>query len=564
MSSRVPEIRGQLVILPEMLAERVERGPHKARFFMYLAGELDLLLYKSAWMGTPPYNRPTLMAVIFYAMYSGHFEYENIVKFVDDSIGAQWILNGMCVPSYKTVERTIGAFLEELDSAFAQILTLCEQQELIGGERCYTDGVKVQANASKHKAMSYEFLGKKITRGKEDLKILFATLREIVDEWDATEEDFQDVVLEDAAIVNKGLRSMHQESLDKKQEHIFNKDFEETADQRQAQVESKIEEIKRELKILENVEPEKQDATIEALNNVAFINKRVTRMEAAKSELEDKWKAENGNKKIPDGQQINFTDSDSCIMQTKHHGVQQCYNNFAIVDYKANIIMGCYSSNNSSDQVSLMPCIERTEQTYGSLEGYTLGSDAGFFSARNISYTQNKGINFYASYPEAKSTYAKDKFKYNGDTDAYTCPEGNMLTAPDGTKDFKTRIYCNESACSICPKHGDCTKAKDGVRRIERDMEGDILREGAREKASSAEGREILRMRKSVPEPVWGNIKTQDGFIQMHYRGIEKAGFEFELHCLIQNIRKLLKVYLKSTSFQDIVHSKYGDYCKVA
>jgi hypothetical protein len=64
-------------------------------------------------------------------------------------------------------------------------------------------------------------------------------------------------------------------------------------------------------------------------------------MEDAKSELEDKWKTANGNKKIPETQQINFTDSDSCIMVTKHHGVQQCYNNFAVVDNKANIILGC-------------------------------------------------------------------------------------------------------------------------------------------------------------------------------------------------------------------------------
>ena len=95
-------------------------------------------------------------------------------------------------------------------------------------------------------------------------------------------------------------------------------------------------------------------------------------------------------------------------------------------------------------------------------------------------------------------------------------------------------------------------------------MKDDKLREEGREKANSAEGREILRLRKSVPEPVWGNIKTQDGFIQMHYRGIDKAGLEFELHCIMQNIRKLLKVYFKSKSYQDIVHKKTGGYCKVA
>jgi len=251
-------------------------------------------------------------------------------------------------------------------------------------------------------------------------------------------------------------------------------------------------------------------------------------------------------------------------MTTKHHGVQQCYNHFATVDAKANIILGCYTSNNPIDQVSLKSCIERTEQTYGSLEGIQLGTDAGFFSADNISYAKGKEIDFYASYPEADWLYAKDKFKYDEETDTYTCPGGYTLSPPKRFMGGETRFYCNEEACISCKHQSDCTKAKDGIRRIPRDMKDDKIREEAREKAATAEGREILRLRKSVPEPVWGNIKTQDNFVQMHYRGIEKASLEFELHCLVQNMRKLLKVYFRSKSYQDVVHNKCGGSCKVA
>jgi len=570
MSLRTPALRDQLIILPELLAERVESGPHAARFFLYLAGLLDLRIYKRLYLGAPPCNRPTLVAVILYAMYKGVFENRGIVQFVEDSIGAQWILNGMSMPSYKTVERTINGIIDELDYIFKYILSLCEQQDLIGGERCYTDGVKVNANASKHKAMSYEYLGKKIGRGKEDLMGLFEALREQLDDCESlTEEELQEMILEDAASVNKGLRKIHKKALAERQERIFNKDYEETVGQDYTQTEKAaekmaVEEIKNGLGTIKHIDAEKHDEALEMLNNIGFLNKRVSRMESAKVELEDKWRAENGNTKIPDKQQINFTDSDSCIMQTKHHGVQQCYNNFAIVDDKANIILGTYTSNNSSDQVSLIPCIENTERTYGSLSGFQLGADAGFFSARNIDFTIGKGIDFYASYPEAKWLYAKDKFTYNGDTDTYTCPGGNTLTVEKRSKDGDICKYSNEDACRRCEHRKDCAKAKDGVRRIERDMWGDKLREEAREKANSSEGKEILRLRKSIPEPVWGNIRTQDGFIQMHYRGIDKASLEFRLHGLVQNIRKLMKVYMKSKSYQEVVHNGCGGCCKAA
>ena len=559
MSLRTPALSNQLVVLPELLSERVESGPHAARFFLYLAGELDLMMYRSTGLGTPPYSRVTLVAVIFYAMFSGHFESRNIVQFAKDSIGAQWILNGMKMPAYKTVWGTINDLLGELDSVFIQILSLCKQLDIVGGKRGYIDGVKVQANASKHKAMSYEFLGKKISRGKEDLKTLFAALREMVNEWDSTEEDLYDIVLEDAADVNEGLRKIHQEELDKRQEQVFNKDYVEDSDDY-----DRIDEIKAGLQIMEDISPENQDNAVEILNNIAFVNKRVSRMEDAKSELEERWEAANGDKKIPKEKQINFTDPDSSIMTTKHHGVQQCYNNFAVVDDKANVILGCYTSNNPVDQISLKPCVERVEQLYGSVKGMQLGADAGFFSANNISYARGKGIDYYASYPDADWTYAKDKFKYDENSDTYTCPGSFALSAPKGSRGGQIREYRNDVACMSCKLSNDCTKAKDGIRKIHRDMVDDKLREEGREKANSAEGREILRLRKSVPEPVWGNIKTQDDFIQMHYRGIENAGYEFELHCIVQNIRKLLKVYFKSKSYQDAVHNKCGECCKVA
>lgn len=491
---------------------------------------------------------------MLYAMHKGHFEAMGIVSFASDSIGAQWILNGMGMPSYKTVERTINALLEEdeLDRLFTKILEICAQMGLIGAERGFIDGTKKKANASKHKAMSYGYLNKKIANGKEALKALFAEFRDIFEGLEELpEEELQALVLDDAQKVHRTLLKNHQEELKARQEDIYNQDAGETP----AKTGQDSAELKKGLNTMENIDTGKQGEALDVLNNIAFANQRVSRMEAARTELEKRWEAENGKKKIPEKQQINFTDPDSCIMKTKHQGVQQCYNHFAIVDDKTNIILGTHTSNNACDQLGLAPTIENTEKTYGSLEGYQLGADAGFFSADNIAYAEAKGIDYYASYPEAKSSYAKDKFQYDGTSDAYACPGGNILALQKQSGDGEKCLYSNEAACVSCKYRRDCCKAKDGVRRIERDMKNDDIRERAKEKAKSAEGREILRQRKSVPEPVWGNIQVQDGFTQMHYRGIEKAGLEFKLHCLLQNIRKLLKVYFNSKSYQEVIHN---------
>ena len=563
MSLRTAQLRDQQVILTVLISESVERAPHAARFFLYLANKLDLSLYRTAFTGSPPYNRGTLLAAIFYAMYNGHFASEKIINFLNDSIGAQWILNGMRIPGRKTFDRVIDDLLMEVESFCSQILKLCDSVGLIGRERTYIDGTKKQANASKHKAMSYEYLKKKIDKGRETVKDLFVELRSIMDGYeDLTDAEFEGLVLEDAEETRAELRRSHKQDLAERQDYIFNIDSEaKTAENK----ESATEKLKQDLLSLRNVEPESQDKAIDMLNDIAFLTARVERMVDAKTTLEKKWKEEHGNTKIPDKKQINFTDPDSSIMQTKHHGVQQCFNHQAIIDAKANIVLGTYTSSTSSDQLGLIPAIENTERTFGSLEGIVLGGDAGYFSAANISYAIEKGIDFYASFPEQKSPYAKDKFVYDEQLDAYICPTGNVLNlqASRLSNNIDKRLYSNEDACRSCPNGKDCAKAKDGVRRIERDMVDDKLREDAKEKAQSDIGKDILKQRKSVPEPVFGNIITQDNFTQSHFRG-EKADYEFDLHCAFQNIRKLLKVYFKSKSYQDTVHDNSGGYCKVA
>jgi transposase len=562
MSLRSPQIKNQMYVFPELLKNKVEKGPHSARFFLFLAEFLKFKFYKRDPMGTVPYNRTVLAGVILYSMYKGHFGANDILKYCHDSIGVHWMLNGMKLPSYKTIERVIQELLDELDSMYIQILAICSALSLIGKKRMYIDGVKIKANASKHKAMSYGHMSKKIEKSKNELESLFESVKENIEELDdsISDDELRKYIEQESIKIHEFLLKTHQDYLKKREEQTFNLDVE-TADNA-----CKIDhEILRSLsEILGNTCPDTYQDMMDKLNDIAFVTKRVSKMESSKKDLEDNWKRENGDKKIPKKKQINFTDPESCIMVTKHHGVQQCYNNFALVDDKANIILGTYTNSNSSDQLGLIPTIDNTEKLYGSLEGYQMGTDSGFFSSENILYAAGKHIDFYASFPVAKSLYAKDKFKYDHDSNTYTCPAGKILGLQTMQKDGKVCKYSNEEACAACKNQKECTKAKDGARRIERDMMNDDIREKAKAKAVTVEGKEILRLRKTIPEPVWGNMRIQDGLIQMHYRGVEKASLEFKLHAIIHNIRKILKVYFKSSSFQDAIHSKEQGYPQTA
>ncbi|QKY68739.1 transposase [Lentibacillus sp. CBA3610] len=254
------------------------------------------------------------------------------------------------------------------------------------------------------------------------------------------------------------LRKQHQSELQQKEQQVFNLDSEVEETETKHGYDEEV--LKSSCPVLNDVPAESFELTVDVLNDVAFTQDQIHTMEQAKTTLEQKWQEENGNKKIPPGKQINFTDPDSSIMLTKHHGVQQCYNHLAWVDVKAHIILGAHTSNNASDQLGLQPTLEHAEKMCGSLKDIQAGADAGFFSANNIAFMRRKGTDFYASYAVAKSPYAKDKFAYDAQSDTYTCPEGQMLSRQKTKKSGKIGEYSNKRSLPVLPASPHCTKGK--------------------------------------------------------------------------------------------------------
>ena len=60
-------------------------------------------------------------------------------------------------------------------------------------------------------------------------------------------------------------------------------------------------------------------------------------------------------------------------------------------------------------------------------------------------------------------------------------------------------------------------------------------------KLRTKKGRATYSKRKSIVEPVFGQIKRARGFVQFSLRGMEKIRGEWALVCLTHNLLKLFK-----------------------
>ena len=278
-------------------------------------------------------------------------------------------------------------------------------------------------------------------------------------------------------------------------------------------------------------------------DELVYVTHRYEKIKAALAELEARKPGDGTAASKKD--QINFTDSDSRIMDTKNQGVIQGYNPQIAVDSDNGFIVGVAMSNSPNDQKQLDAVLDSVQaNTHRNPDKIT--ADAGYFSAANIGSCQSRKIDAYiAATREGKQTgnsFDKRDFTYQPENDVYICPAGKELTlkqtqnAQNPEKTTKWVYVCQ--ACPECPFQKECAKAKSGLRTITR-SEDDPVREAMRTKVQSEQGKEIYRMRKEIVEPVWGQVKQVQGFRQFLLRGAEKVAGEFLLVAIGHNIRKL-------------------------
>jgi len=189
-----------------------------------------------------------------------------------------------------------------------------------------------------------------------------------------------------------------------------------------------------------------------------------------------------------DNKQYNFTDPESSIMKANNRGWDQCGNAQAAVDSKDQIIVACDVTNESNDKQQFEHKLEQTQENIGDDKKIKAASaDSGYYSESNVKFAEDKKI------------------------DAYIATE---------------RIKHNDSA----------TKAPRG--RLPEDL---TVRERMARKLRTKKGRETYSKRKSIVEPVFGQIKRARGFIQFSLRGIEKMRGEWAIVCLTHNLLKLFR-----------------------
>jgi transposase len=427
----------QPLMLPPIVQDFVGED-HLARFVLALVLEhLDLAEIEAAYAserGQPPFNPAMMTALLLYGYCNGVYSSRRIAKAARERVDFMSIV-GLDPPDFRTVSDFRKRHLKTLAGLFTQVLKLCEQAGLVKLGHVALDGTKIKANASKHRAMSYERMEKRAAELEAEVK-----------GWMSAAE-----------------------ASDAQEDKIFGRDKsgEElpdwVADKKQRA--AKIRAAKAELEA---------EAKAAAAAKAKALAEAEERREAEGRKQPGKPAAPPSEAPKPKAQK-NFTDPESRIMKTKD-GFIQGYNAQAAVDATAQVIVAYGLDARQSDQHQLIPMVEAIEANLGKKPAQ-MSADAGYCSDANLAGLEEREIDGYVAPGRAKR-----------------------------------------------PGEG-----QGGGARIA----------AMREKIKAGGHASPYRLRKQLPEAVFGQIKQARGFRQFLLRSLEKVAAEWGLVCLAHNVLKL-------------------------
>lgn len=298
---------------------------------------------------------------------------------------------------------------------------------------------------------------------------------------------------------------------------------------------------------------------------------RLATIQAAREQLEAEQRAEQGLAAdappvIADKEQRSFADPDARIMRMKRGEYDYAYNAQAGVDGESGVIVVADLTNAAPD-VGHRPAAAggvralREGAALPDDHPTTLSTDAGYFSGENAA-EDGAGLDLLlaagrddpaapgVAAPPAK-LYAIDRFGYDAARDVWVCPAGNLLVRPEpvpGTLGRPTlhRYVAASADCAACPLRANCLKPDEERRELnaQRSRSTGAMRFKLRQPAA----RRRYARRKTIVEPVCGQLKDARGFTSFSLRGLALATGEYLLACLAHHLGKLLRVCARPTA----------------
>ena len=442
----------QVLLMLPVLAEWIPEGDLAHFVGDLVEGVLDLAaIYRSydSERGYPPYDPRLMMKLLIYGYANGVCSSRKLERATHRDVAIRMLCAGQH-PDYRSIARFRARHLEALSELFVEALRLCARAGLVSLGQLAVDGTKLRANASRHKAMSYERMAKKESELEAEIAELRERARALLAEAEAT----------DAA-----------------EDELYGADRRgDELPEELARRETRLAKLREAKAALEAEAKEREEA-------------RRAEMRSGGREPRDPPSGRDPFAPKPTDQR-NFTDPDSKIMKSSDGAFHQSYNGQAVVDADFQVIVAAELSNHAPDSRELEPALEQLAENLETIgaelaPGAVLAADAGYFSEDNVAAAVTRGLDPHIATGRQK----------------------------------------HSDPPPIAPR-GPIPKGATPRQRMAR-------------KLKTKKGRAVYARRKTIAEPVFGQLQTVQDAKRLLLRGEDAARAQWRFNCAVHNLLKL-------------------------
>src|SRR5918998_628229 len=166
----------QLLLLPASPRDWLPEGD-LVYFLLDTVATLDLAPifapYEREHRGQPPFHPRMMVALLLYCYATGTRSSRKIMRRCQVDVACRVIV-GEDIPDFRTLSDFRKTHLARLEAVFVEVLKLCALAGLARVGTIALDGTKVKANASRHKAMSYDRMKAEEVRLQKEIARLLA------------------------------------------------------------------------------------------------------------------------------------------------------------------------------------------------------------------------------------------------------------------------------------------------------------------------------------------------------------------------------------------------------
>lgn len=498
----------QAFLLPPALQDWLPEK-HLARIMCAVLDEIDLSAFYAPYGtgakgGRPAYHPLMMVRLLAYGYCTGTFSSRKLEAETHNDIAFRFLAANQH-PDHDTIAAFRKQNLHLLEAVFDEVLGLCAKAGMVKLGHVATDGSKVQANASKHKAMSYERMQQIEGKLEGEISTLrMAAARELLEKAEQIDAE------EDAKYGSGNSGDGIPEEL--------------------ARRETRVAAIRKAKAALE--EEARAKAAEHAMKKAKQEDERNAGTDGNQAPTVDPGQAD------PDPKaQYNFTDPESRIMvDGASKRFVQAYNTQISVDAEHQIIVAAKVTQDANDKRQLIPMLEAVEESMGRMPDVA-SADSGYFSEQNVSAQRLDGVDLYI--PPERQKHGHQAFATCAKV--LTLPAMNIL----GVLFCRTRTRKISRHTKQLQEHGFLVSFATTVTLVAGPclvpLGRPTMADTMRYKLRAPDGKTIYSRRKTIVEPVYGQIKGCQGFRRFSLRGLRNVVAEWKFVAAMHNLMKLFR-----------------------